>query len=106
MSTSRCLLASTLLLASASSTAAVPLPLSCSGHGPPWRLDLQPRAAQLVLPPARPQAFAGRASADDFAKSLGWRGRGSGTRGDLVAFVREETCTDASAGTPVSGVPS
>jgi hypothetical protein len=61
-------------------------------------MDMNGGRARLSMPPARSLALEGRVSADDPAKAFGWRGRATGGAGkDVVAFVHEETCTDASA---------
>jgi len=90
------------LLAAAPLTAiaaeAPPPPLVCSGSGPSWRLNLDGRRARFLLPPAQSLSLVGRISSSDHTKNYGWRGRATGSKaGDVVAFVKEETCTDISA---------
>src|SRR5262245_47265830 len=73
-----------------------PSALSCTGEGTPWRLLLLDSRAWLSLPPARPVVLEGRLSVDDSA-SYGWRGRAASSEGrDLVAFVSETACPEAS----------
>jgi hypothetical protein len=70
--------------------------LSCTGEGTPWRLVLLDNRAWLSLPPARPVALEGRLSVEDSA-AYGWRGHAVGREGgDVVAFVSETACPDAS----------
>jgi hypothetical protein len=73
-----------------------PAALTCAGEGTAWRLVLADTQARLSLPPARPTSLEGRLSIGD-AGSYAWRGHaeGSGAR-DLVVFVSETTCADAS----------
>lgn len=74
-----------------------PSAFACFGNGTSWRLSLVENRAWLWLPPGRALALEGRFSIDD-PGSFGWRGRAAAGDGrDLVAFVREAACADASA---------
>jgi hypothetical protein len=76
-----------------------PPPLDCVGNGPSWRLDLNGERARLVLPPGRSVTLEGRLTTDEATRSFGWRGRAAGgAPRDVVVFLKEEACTDLSAG--------
>jgi heat shock protein HslJ len=70
--------------------------LICFGNEPSWSLDLVERGtARLAFPDAPPAEYRGSETRlEPIAESV-WRGKPvAGEGGDLVAFLRESTCSD------------
>ena len=71
-------------------------PLVCFGTEPSWGVSLvEPGVAQLTFPDAPPVAFRGRETRLAHLGEWVWRGvPAAGGGGDLVAWLREATCSD------------
>ncbi len=76
--------------------AAEETPLICFGNEPSWSLDLVGRGtARLAFPDAPPAEYRGNATPIGPITETVWRGKPvAGEGGDLVAFLREATCSD------------
>jgi heat shock protein HslJ len=85
-----------LLMASGVSALAAEPTLICFGNEPSWSLAFAgPDAAQLMFPDGPAVEYRGRQTRLDVLKESAWRGTpSSGGGGDLVAFLRESTCSD------------
>ncbi|MBL0167733.1 MAG: META domain-containing protein [Propionivibrio sp.] len=70
--------------------------LICFGNEPSWGLQFSEGGrAQLLLPEQKPLDYRGRETRLDALKERAWRGKpASGKGGELVAFLRESTCSD------------
>jgi uncharacterized membrane protein len=71
-------------------------PLVCYGNEPSWSLDLEEEGgARLAVLGEEPVEFRGNETRIEPLKERAWRGRTtSGAGGELVAFLREATCSD------------
>lgn len=80
--------------------AAEPQPI-CFGNEPSWGLHFTGQGgARLLLPDQKPAEYQGRETRLDVLGEWAWRGTiPPGKGGDLVAFVRESTCSDGMSDT-------
>lgn len=71
-------------------------PLICFGNEPSWSLTFaEPGVARLALPDEPAVDYRGSATRLDALKERAWRGKaGQGAGGELVAFLRESSCSD------------
>jgi heat shock protein HslJ len=71
-------------------------PLICFGNEPSWSLELLERGtARLAFPDAPPAEYRGSETRLGPIAERVWRGKPvAGEGGDLVAFLRESTCSD------------
>jgi heat shock protein HslJ len=80
--------------------AAEPQPI-CFGNEPSWGLHFTGQGgARLLLPDQKPAEYQGRQTRLDVLREWAWRGTlPAGKGGDVVAFVRESTCSDGMSDT-------
>jgi heat shock protein HslJ len=85
-----------LVLVSSLAAAAEDPPLMCFGNEPSWGLALETSAtARLMLPDAEPAEYEGADTRIEFLRERVWRGKlRGGAGGELVAFLREDECSD------------
>jgi len=75
--------------------------LICFGNEPSWGLHFTGNdGARLLLPDQKPAEYQGRETRLDVLREWAWRGTlPAGKGGELVAFVRESTCSDGMSDT-------
>jgi len=67
----------------------------CFGNEPSWSVTIdEPARARLARPDDAPVDFSGAFSRNQPLHEWVWRGRPAAGGGDLVVFLREETCSD------------
>jgi heat shock protein HslJ len=89
-----------ILLLSAFPAAAADPPMVCFGNEPSWGLHFADAVgARLELPGVPPAEYRGSATRLDFLHERIWRGQPAAGGGDLVAFLREATCSDGMSDT-------
>lgn len=103
MSWKACVGALLLLVSSfqARSVAAAEPQLICFGNEPSWGLHFTGQGgARLLLPDQKPADYQGRETRLDLLGEWAWRSTvPAGKSGDIVAFVRESTCSDGMSDT-------
>jgi heat shock protein HslJ/uncharacterized membrane protein len=75
--------------------------LTCFGNEPSWGLQFTGKGeARLLLPDQKPAEYQGRETRLEVLREWAWRGTLPARKGgDLVAFVRESTCSDGMSDT-------
>jgi heat shock protein HslJ len=103
MSWKACVGVALLLLSSflAHSAVAAEPQLICLGNEPSWGLHFTGQGgARLLLPDQKPAEYQGRETRLDVLGEWAWRGTiPAGKGGEVVAFVRESTCSDGMSDT-------